>query len=94
MYIYQTENEVQNRIDASRCNDKKTTVDPTIVSGLQKMLDDNNILAKTFRMARDRFEEGDYHDYTLRILGKRNGTHNLPSASEIAALVVRDPTEE
>uniref|UniRef100_A0A453F768 Uncharacterized protein n=1 Tax=Aegilops tauschii subsp. strangulata TaxID=200361 RepID=A0A453F768_AEGTS len=26
LYIYQTENEVQNKIDASRCNDKKTTV--------------------------------------------------------------------
>ena len=94
LYIYQTENEVQNRIDASRCNDKKTTVDPAIVKELQEMLDENNILAKSFRMARDRFKEEDYHDYTLRILGKRNGTHNLPSASEVAALVVRDPTAE
>lgn len=67
---------------------------PAIVKELQKMLDENNILAKSFRMARDRFKEEDYHDYTLRILGKRNGTHNLPSASEVAALVVRDPTGE
>nr|XP_040256329.2 uncharacterized protein LOC120974039 [Aegilops tauschii subsp. strangulata] len=94
LYIYNTENEVANRISASRCNDNKSTVDPNIVKELQIMLDDNNILAKTFRMARDRFQEGDYHDYTLRILGKRNGTHNLPSASEVAALVVRDPTGE
>ena len=94
LYIYNTENEVENRISASRCNDNKSTVDPNIVKELKIMLDDNNILAKTFRMARDRFQEGDYHDYTLRILGKRNGTHNLPSASEVAALVVRDPTGE
>lgn len=94
LYIYNTENEVDNRISASRCNDSKSTVDPNIVKELKVMLDDNNILAKTFRMARDRFQEGDYHDYTLRILGKRNGTHNLPSASEVAALVVRDPTGE
>jgi hypothetical protein len=94
LYIYDTENEVNHRISASRCNNDKPTVDPNIVKELQKMLDDNNILAKTFRMARDRFKEGDYHDYTLRILDKRNGTHNLPSASEVAALVVRDPTGE
>ena len=80
LYIYQTENEVQNRIDASRCNDKKSTVNTAIVEKLQNMLDENNILAKSFRMARDRFKEEDYHDYTLQILGKRNGTHNLPSA--------------
>ena len=36
LYIYQTENEVQNRIDASRCNDNKSTVDPAIVKELQK----------------------------------------------------------
>jgi hypothetical protein len=60
------------------------------------MLDENNILAKTFRMARDRFKEDDFHDVTLKLIGKRNmsSTHNLPSASEVAALVVRDPNEE
>ena len=94
LYIYDTENEVNHRISASRCNDDKPTVDPNIVEKLKKMLDDHNVLAKTFRMARDRFKEGDYHDYTLRILDKRNGTHNLPSASEVAAFVVRDPTGE
>jgi hypothetical protein len=94
LYIYDTENEVSHRISASGCNNDKPTVDPNIVSELQKMLDHTNILAKTFRMARDRFKEGDYHEYTLRILDKRNGTHNLPSASEVAALVVRDPTGE
>jgi hypothetical protein len=54
------------------------------------MLDEHNVLAKTFRMARDRFNEDDYHEYTLKLIGKRenNGTHNPPSASEVAALVV------
>jgi hypothetical protein len=44
-------------------------------------------------MARDRFKEDDYHDYTLKLIGKRNKsrTHNLPSASKVAALIVRDP---
>jgi hypothetical protein len=42
------------------------------VIGLQKMLDENNILAKTFRMARDRFREEDYHDYTSKLIEKRS----------------------
>jgi hypothetical protein len=59
------------------------------------MLDENNILAKTFRTTRGRFKEEDYHDYTLKLIGKqRSGTHNLPSASEVVALVVRDPSEK
>jgi hypothetical protein len=59
------------------------------------MLDEHNALAKTFRMARDRFKEDDYHEYTLKLISKRekSGTHNLPSASEVAALIVRDPNE-
>ena len=70
LYIYDTKNEVSNRINASRSNAEKPTVDLHIVEELQKMLDETNIIAKTFRMARDRFKEGDYHDYTLRILDK------------------------
>jgi hypothetical protein len=59
------------------------------------MLDENNILAKTFRTVRDRFKEEDYHDYTLKLIGKqRSGTYILPSASEVTAFVVRDPSEK
>jgi hypothetical protein len=66
------------------------------VEGLKNMLDDNNVLAKTFRMARDRFKEEDFNDATLKLIGKRNrsDTNGLPFASEVAALVVRDPDEE
>jgi hypothetical protein len=56
LYIYGTEHEIENRISASKCTGEKSSVDPNLVVGLQKMLDENNILAKTFRMARDRFK--------------------------------------
>jgi len=56
LYIYDTENEVQNRISATRCGDGKTPLDPSIVSGLQSM--------------------------------------GLPGADEVAALVIKDPTDE
>ena len=48
LYIYDTENEVQNRIDAWRSSNGKTPVNRTIVAGLQSMLDENNILAQSF----------------------------------------------
>jgi len=96
LYIYDTENEVQNRIDASRSNNGKTPINPTIVAGLQSMLDENNVLAQSFRMAKERFKNLDYHDYTLKLIAdrNRNGTHGLPGADEVAALVIKDPTDE
>jgi hypothetical protein len=89
-----TEHEIQNRIEASKNGGEDSSIDPIIIAGLQNMLDEHNVLAKTFRMAQDRFKEDDYHEYTLELIGKRSGTHNLPSASEVAALVVRDPSEQ
>lgn len=96
LYIYDTDNEVQNRISASRCSEGKIPIDPTMVAELQNMLDENNVLAQSFRMARDRFKNLDYHDYTLKLIAQRerNGTHGLPSASEVAALVIKDPTDD
>jgi hypothetical protein len=93
LYIYDTEYEVEIRISDSKGDGENSTIDPTIVAVLQKMLDEHNALAKTFRMSRDRFKEDDYHEYTLKLISKRekSGMHNLPSASEVAALVVRDP---
>ncbi|KAJ1273706.1 hypothetical protein BS78_05G005300 [Paspalum vaginatum] len=96
LYIYDTENEVQNRISASRSADGKSPLDPNIVAGLQSMLDNNNVLAQSFRMARERFKNLDFHDYALKLISDRNrsGTHGLPAANEVAALVVKDPTDE
>jgi hypothetical protein len=96
LYIYGTEHEVSNKISSAKCTRENSSVDPTIVEGLKNMLDENNDLAKTFRMAQDRFKEEDFHDVTLKLIGKRNtsSTHNLPSTSEVAALVVRNLDEE
>jgi hypothetical protein len=96
LYIYDTEHKVENMIIASKGDGENSIIDPTIVYGLQKMLAEHNVLAKTFRMARDGFKEDDYHEYTLKLISKRekSGTHNPPSASEVVALVVRDSNEE
>ncbi|XP_070008699.1 uncharacterized protein [Nicotiana sylvestris] len=64
-----------------------------IVSDLKQMLDDNNVLAKTFRMVRDRFQENIDSNVKLRLIGKRSTDgrrYNLPTIPEVAALVVGD----
>ncbi|XP_057779966.1 uncharacterized protein LOC130998566 [Salvia miltiorrhiza] len=67
-----------------------------IVQDLQKMMDEQNVLAKSFRMAREKINEGNLGDVRLRLIGKRGKDgrmYNLPSVSEVAALVVGDLDE-
>lgn len=68
-------------------------MDVDIVKDLKTMVDDKNELAKSFRCARDRYKEGEFSDIKLRLIRRRTKdgrTHNLPTASEVAALVVGD----
>nr|XP_045088159.1 uncharacterized protein LOC120970143 isoform X2 [Aegilops tauschii subsp. strangulata] len=97
LYIYDTENEVKNRMQASTSKEKKTQLDEGIVSRLLEMLDENNELVKSFRMARDRYQESDLENVRLRLIGKRSNDgrqYNLPTASEIAALIIGEETGE
>ena len=97
LYIYDTENEVRNRLQASTSKERKTQLDEGIVSGLLSMLDDHNELVKSFRMARDRYRESDLENVRLRLIGTRSNDgrqYNLPTASEIAALIVGEQTEK
>ncbi|XP_057246759.1 uncharacterized protein LOC130589510 [Beta vulgaris subsp. vulgaris] len=52
LYIYDTEDEVRNRKTAASTN-KSDKFEDRLVAQLQDMIDQNNPLAKTFRMARD-----------------------------------------
>jgi hypothetical protein len=60
LYIYDTANEVKNRM---KCLNNGETIaenlNPSIIQGLMKILDENNPFVKKFRMARDRLREGD-----------------------------------
>ncbi|OIT26852.1 hypothetical protein A4A49_58757, partial [Nicotiana attenuata] len=89
LYIYDTENEVQNRIHAPRINQ----LHAEIVQDLKQMLDEQNVLTKSFRMVRDKFQEDSQSNIRLRLIGKRKydgRRYNLPTISEVAALVVGD----
>ncbi|KAG4906817.1 hypothetical protein JHK82_055469 [Glycine max] len=90
LYIYETENEVQNRIKIISHNNE---IEAHIVSNLQKMLDENNAHAKSFRMARDRLTDTQVHNVRLKLIAGREKdgrTYNIPSVPEVAALLAGD----
>ncbi|XP_050278246.1 uncharacterized protein LOC126719772 [Quercus robur] len=97
LYIYDTKNEIANRIDAVTSADHRKDVDIDIVIGLLNMLDNCNQLVKYFRMARDRFNESDMHDVRIRLIRSHNydsRQYNLPDTIEVAAIIVGDLNTE
>nr|XP_009768123.1 PREDICTED: uncharacterized protein LOC104219188 isoform X1 [Nicotiana sylvestris] len=93
LYIYDTENEVENRIHAISRGEMNNQLHAEIVNELKQMLDDNNVLAKSFRMVRDQFQTDGTSNVKLRLIGKRGfdgRRYNLPIVSEVAALIVGD----
>ncbi|XP_076900374.1 uncharacterized protein LOC143554528 [Bidens hawaiensis] len=64
-----------------------------IINNLKTMLDSNNYLFQAYRMVIDCFDENPQLDLKLRIIGTRPNDarqYNLPSSSEVAALIVGD----
>ncbi|KAL0319836.1 UNVERIFIED_CONTAM: hypothetical protein Sradi_5245100 [Sesamum radiatum] len=93
LYVIDAKNEVRNRIRALNKDDRNQNFDPNIIQGLHNMFDDHNPLTKVLRMARDRFRESDYMPVRLRFIRtrKKDGRqYNLPTTSEVVALIVGD----
>nr|XP_011462186.1 PREDICTED: uncharacterized protein LOC101300808 [Fragaria vesca subsp. vesca] len=93
LYIYDTNNEVSNRMDAiDPCHTNKKTK-PDIVGGLIQMFDEINELAKEYRNVRDKFEDESLSLFNMTILGGQptdNRQYELPTNDEIAGLIVGD----
>lgn len=96
--MYDTSNEVQNRIaSVHQAAAGDSDLDPAIIQSLSTMLDRHNLFAQQLRMARHRLEDRDTEDFVLRIVGPRDGEepqYNLPSTDELALLVVGDFSTE
>lgn len=94
LYIYDTENEVSNRIAAlSSADADESDLDLDIVHGLIEMLDECNPLVKQFRMARDLLQAHGNERAGIRIVGAEIGDSvqfNLPTSDELAGLIVGD----
>ncbi|CAH1445279.1 unnamed protein product [Lactuca virosa] len=81
--------------DYSLCGEKhqSTSIDNDITEDLKLMLDSNNVLVSSYRMVRDTFKKYPQVDMKLKIIGRRDRdgrTYNLPTASEVAALIIGD----
>ncbi|XP_073120000.1 uncharacterized protein [Henckelia pumila] len=93
LYIYDTENEISNRISVARQRNETDEIHSEIICDLKSMLDDNNVLVKSFRMAKEKMMQERRLDVRLRLIGRRGGDarrYKLPSTSEVAALIVGD----
>jgi len=98
LYIFDTKNEIENRLRAIRKEDPdEHDLNPDIIKGLQEMLDQYNPLVKIFRHARDLLEEHKGIDISIRILGAEKGDpiqYEMPNSKELAMLIVGDITTE
>ncbi|XP_028801370.1 uncharacterized protein LOC114756588 [Neltuma alba] len=93
LYIYDTENEVSNRISAVSKHIKESTIDPHIVDKIKDVLDEVNPLVKQYRLASSMINVPQHSELKLCLISTRNQdgcNYNLPSASEVAALIVGD----
>ncbi|KAH9602305.1 hypothetical protein KSS87_012983 [Heliosperma pusillum] len=78
--------EFLNPNNPERLNDELTRL-------LKDMVDENNVLAQTFRMARDRLCADIDCDVSIRLISRRDTdgrTYNRPTASEVAGLIEED----
>ncbi|KAJ1270274.1 hypothetical protein BS78_06G041800 [Paspalum vaginatum] len=98
LYIFDTKNEIDNRIKAL-CKQEpgETDLNPTIIKELKKMLNECNPLVKIFRHARDLLEKHKGIDVSIRIIGANKGDpvqYEMPHPGKLAMLIVSDVTLE
>ncbi|KAL6535336.1 hypothetical protein OROMI_026710 [Orobanche minor] len=95
-YVFKIQGANYHRIGSllpHRCESKSDGIRLDIVNDLKSMLDAYNPLAKSFRMAKDRFIENNNLDMRMKLIGTREYNRrmcNLPTAAEVAALIVGD----
>uniref|UniRef100_A0A0D3CFE3 Helitron helicase-like domain-containing protein n=1 Tax=Brassica oleracea var. oleracea TaxID=109376 RepID=A0A0D3CFE3_BRAOL len=91
LYIFDTGNEVRNRLNAMGQTSTEGNLDETTLGRLIEMIDENNCLARIFRRARDHYERVGT-EFAIRLLpDKGKGKeYDLPSTSEVAGLIVGD----
>ncbi|XP_040368295.1 uncharacterized protein LOC112192958 isoform X3 [Rosa chinensis] len=93
LYIYDTQNEIYNRINAIDPTHMNNNIKPYIVEGLIKMFDEINELVKQFRTIRDKFENQCLPLFTVNVLDclrTDSKQYERPTSEEISGLIVGD----
>lgn len=96
LYVYDTEHEIDNRFAALNIDPTHSPIDRRIIEMLIEMLNNNNRLAKTFRMARDVYEREKPVDLKLRLLSRRKedtAQYGNVEAPDLAGLIVGSEEE-
>ena len=70
IYIFDTANEIKNRLEALGQTTSEGKADEATLKVLIEMMDANNCLAKVFRRVRERYEANSEQDFTVSYLIK------------------------
>jgi hypothetical protein len=91
LYIYDTTNEVENRLKSLNGDDAADgPLQPLIVHRLMEMFDPCNPFVKKLRAARERLQDYPDEEFIIRIAGAKEGSpvqYNLPTTDDLAMLV-------
>ncbi|KAI9092213.1 hypothetical protein K1719_027713 [Acacia pycnantha] len=95
LYIYDTENEISNRISTVSRHVGAENLDHNIVEMLKECLDKHNCVVKHYRKAAEIIKENVIHDVSIRLIRSSNSSglskqYNMPTTTELAALIVGD----
>ncbi|XP_076957793.1 uncharacterized protein LOC143633361 [Bidens hawaiensis] len=93
MYIYDTENEISNRLHAFT-NESQSHLNPETVSTLVDILERCNELVKLFRTAKDLISSVETPSFSICLYGfERNRSYDRPSGGTLGAIISDgDPT--
>ncbi|MCH81103.1 ATP-dependent DNA helicase PIF1, partial [Trifolium medium] len=93
LYIYDTQNEVNNRLSHFSFTESNNQLDPILVTEILSVMDEHNKLVQSFRMVRDYIQINENVPISLRLFRDRvqdPRVYNVPDVDEIAALIVGD----
>ncbi|CAF1841741.1 unnamed protein product [Brassica napus] len=84
LYIFDTANEVKNRLEALGQTTSEGKADEATLKVLIEMMDANNCLAKVFRRVRDRNEANSEQDFTISLISDKGKgkQYDLPQSNE------------
>ncbi|OMP07327.1 DNA helicase PIF1, ATP-dependent [Corchorus olitorius] len=93
LYIYDTDNEISNRVSALTNDTSDGNINRLLVEALGNLFDGSNEVVKAFRVARDKLQGAEDLRFRLRLVSSRNRSERNyapPTAPQIAALIVQD----
>ncbi|KAJ1275409.1 hypothetical protein BS78_05G133600 [Paspalum vaginatum] len=93
LYIFDTKNDIRNRMGVSSYMNKKFRPNLDIVAALIDMFNTHNPIVQLFRSARDRIVGSTNEKFAIKLFGepdKHGDIFSAPVASEVVGLVVGD----